>query len=136
MRILFILITLCLVCSSCNDSNKISIGNQLDVYYKGKGVKEEDARRLGEFLVSQGYSDSASGASVELSKDSSWLVKLVVKKEQADPSNQDMRTAIAIMQEDLRDSVFNGEATRVTLADEDLNEFKLDTLGRHSKKPE
>ncbi len=136
MRVIVSLLLLVSVLCACNGGGKITLQEKLDVYYRGKGVTEDDARRLGNFLYANGYFDTSARQSVQLDKDSTWIVRLVVKKELADPENEDMLKALRELESELQEGVFKGEKTRVALADDELNEFRIDTLKRNDSRPE
>lgn len=106
---------------SCNSyGKKILINDKSEVYYKGSGVSMEDAKRLGQFLLSRGYFNVSDQRSVQLTKKGdSYVVKLVVDQEYM-KAEDNVIAGFRVWQMWIEDSVFNGSQTELLLADTEL----------------
>ncbi len=132
MRNFIFLLFAAALCISCNEyGNKITIAKKNEVYYKGDGVKEDDAKRLGDFLLKQGYFDSTSARSVQLTKDSAtWIVKLVVDEEKLKGNATEVVMWMGILEMLMKEEVFAGADTRIELVDTTMSDIKNDSLRR------
>jgi hypothetical protein len=126
MRSIFCLLIASILLISCGSEygNKITINKYSEVFYKGKNVTEDDARKLGDFLLKEGYFDSTTNKSVQLTKDSAWVVKLVIDEKKYDPSDANVILGLHVLQLMMSEQVFNKEKTRVVLANEHMEEIK------------
>lgn len=106
---------------SCNSyGKKVLINEKSEVYFKGNGVSEEDAKRLGHFLLSRGYFNVSDKRSVQLTKHkSTYVVKLVVDPDYM-KADDTVLTGFKVWQMWIEDSVFNGSQTELLLADTEL----------------
>ena len=106
---------------SCNSyGKKVLINEKSEVYYKGKGVSEEDAKRLGHFLLSRGYFNASDKRSIQLTKHkSTYVVKLVVDQDYM-KADDTVLAGFKVWQMWIEDSVFNGSQTELLLADIEL----------------
>ena len=102
---------------------KVKINDKSEVYIKGAGVTEADAQKLGNYLLKIKFFDDSSHKSVQLLKDSTYVVKFVVD---ADALKQNPAAEVSFMaiQMLITDSVFNGKKVRVVLADNNLKDIK------------
>ena len=121
MRFLLNLLLISLFFISCNSyGKKVLINEKSEVYYKGSEVSEEDAKRLGEFLLSRGYFNVSDQRSVQLTKKGeSYVVKLVVDQEYM-KAEDNVIAGFRVWQMWIEDSVFNGSHTELLLADTEL----------------
>ena len=100
------------------------INDQSEVYYKGEGVTEDDARKLGDFLLSQGYFNTVDQRSVQLSREKdSYVVKMVVDEEKVN-TDETVLTGFKVWQMWIEESVFNGKQTKIVLANTELKTIK------------
>lgn len=117
---------LCL--ASCNLADnygeKVKFGKS-EVFYKGDGVSEKEAKAVGKFLEENEWFSKESAASAQVSKeDGTYLVRLVL----AEPKNftPDLRMRMWKLQNSLAEDVFNGKDARFVFTD---NKFKdLDVM--------
>lgn len=80
----------------------------------------EDAKRLGQFLLSRGYFNVSDQRSVQLTKKGdSYVVKLVVDQEYM-KAEDNVIAGFRVWQMWIEDSVFNGSQTELLLADTEL----------------
>ena len=126
-NLLLLLALFSMVLTSCNLFNdygkKVKIGNN-EVFYKGEGVTEEEAKKLGEYLKKDAYFDDKTEKSVQLTKSGSdYVVRLVVDKDKLDLKNTATMNQYWVMQHILSENVFNGAKTRVVLADTKLKDI-------------
>jgi hypothetical protein len=109
---------------SCNDyGKKVKINDNLEIYVKGNGVTENDARKLGNYLAELS-GDSKNQKSLQLSKDSGqYEVRMVVDQEKmkTDSVTDVNFTALKTLMET---QVFNNQPVRLTLTDDHFKDLK------------
>lgn len=133
--ILSLLVVVALTACS-NHGKKVKIeGSKGEVFYKGDGVTEDDAKKLGKFLKEQEYFDDSTKKSVQLmkAKNGGYDVRFVVdeKKLKEIPDADDRFILLgAVMSND----VFDKQPVNIFLADDGLKDFK--TLAYDKKKAE
>ena len=110
---------------SCNSyGKKVLINEKSEVYYKSNGVTEEDAKRLGHFLLSRGYFNASDKRSVQLTKHrDTFIVKMVVDHEYM-KAEDTVLAGFKVWQMWIEDSVFNGSQTELLLADTELKNIR------------
>jgi hypothetical protein len=126
-KILLLLLPFTLMLTSCdlfnNYGKKVEMGGN-EVYYKGDGVTEAEAKKLGEYLKEQKYFNDSSKKSVQLLKEGSdYVVKLVVDKDKVDLKNEPLMNQYWAMQILFSENVFNNAKTKVVLADTKLKDI-------------
>lgn len=123
---LFAAIVCLLVMSSCTDYGKkvTFTGNKGEVYYKGDGVTEADAKATGNFLADQQYFDNDKGRSVQISKDSGHIKARFVVDEKALGAVKDADEKFALIGAMLSKNVFNNTPVDVIYADENFKDIK------------
>lgn len=103
---------------------RIQINEFSEVFLEGKKMTEQDAQKLGAYLLDIGFFDASSKRSVQLSNNlDTVVVKFVVDTAKV-KANPVIETSFLAMQYLLRDSVFNGKPTTVILATERFKTFK------------
>lgn len=102
---------------------KVNINPTSEVYYKGDGVKEDDAVRLGQYLLRNKYFDSTTTKSVQLTKDTTFVVKFVIDETKL-KDNPMAEIGFMAMKSLLQDSVFNGQKIKVVLANTEMKSIK------------
>lgn len=112
--------------SSCTDfGTRVEINPKSEVYYKGDGVNEGDAKKLGAYLLQSGFFDSTSDKSVQLTKDSgAYVVRVVVKPEIYEKDPQLTADQFFVWQDQISENAFGGQKTRIILADEQFEDLK------------
>lgn len=122
MKYLFLFLSAIVLLCSCTDhGEKIEFGKS-EVFYKGKGVTEKEARKLGEYLEENGFFDGAP-KSVQLTHDGEdYLVHFVVDEK---AFTDVTRRSWWKLQYDLSEEVFNGKPTRIALADDQLKDKEV-----------
>lgn len=125
-RILPLALTALLFYSSCDllsgdYGEKVTIGKN-EVYYKGDGVTEQQAKETGAFLLEANWFDDKEPGSAQITKDSAgYLVHLVAHKNKI---SDHLRRNLWKTQRALSASVFNNQKVRFAFADDNLNDFE------------
>jgi hypothetical protein len=127
-RILLLAVSAILLLTSCNLFNnygkKYKVNDKSTVYYKGDGVTEADAKKLGEFLIQQGYFDTTSEKAVQLTKSGDdYALRFVVDKDKLE-KNKDAIPTFWRLQNTISEDVFNGKKTKIILADDKLKDIQ------------
>lgn len=136
-KILLLVLPLVLTLTSCDLFNdygkKVTIGKN-EVYYKGDGVTEADAKKLGDYLKTAGYFNDSATKSVQLTKqNNAYVVRLVVDKDKLDMNDKSTINEFWVMQSQIADGAFNGAKTKIILADTKLKDIQtLDDLNKVS----
>lgn len=109
---------------SCNSyGERHEVNKNSFVYYKGEGVNAEDAKRLGDFLLKNGYFDTVNQKTVQLTSSNDTMnVKFAVDKTKVSDDNAEM--LFSIMGAAISTDAFAGKPVKVVLADEKMEPFK------------
>ena len=120
------LVAATLVLTACNDyGTKVQITPTSEVYYKGEGVSEADAKKLGGFLKEQGFFDSSKATTVQLLKEGeSYVVKLVIDQEVVSKDKAFYNRFFWYMQQPLTEQVFGGKPAKIVFADDELKDLQ------------
>src|SRR5689334_16809799 len=125
-KIIWFVLAAVLVSSCSNHGKKVKIeGTKGEVFYKGDGVTERDAEKLGKYLKQEDYFDNSTDKSVQLMKrkDKGYEVHFVVdeKKIKETPGIEDRFLDFGVL---ISKNVFNDEPVDIFLSDEHLKDFK------------
>lgn len=125
-KISFLLLPVILLVSSCdlfnNYGKKVEFGKN-EVYYKGDGVTEKDAQKLGDYLTEQKYFDDENPKSVQVTHDGEdYIVHFVVDEKKVTDAG---RLYWWKQQQDLSTEIFDDKSVRIALADEKLNDLEV-----------
>jgi len=105
-----------------NFGKKVDFGES-QVYYKGDGVTEKDAKKLGDYLKKQQYFDNETPKSVQITHDEDdYLVHFVVDE---DKLTDAARFNFWKYQHDISNAVFGGDPVRIVLADNELEDIEI-----------
>jgi P pilus assembly chaperone PapD len=120
--ILAVLIAFVLV--SCNNyGKKVKIDDTMEVYLKGDSVNENQAKKMGNYLVKL-WSDSKQQKSLQLSKDSGlYIVKMVVDEDKF-KKDTTVDVAFIALKTLLETEVFNNQQIKFVLTDNTFNDIK------------
>lgn len=131
MKYYFFAIAIVILCSCNNYGKRVKINDNLTVFYKGEGVTESDAKKLGAFFESAGWGKDGA-ATVQLSKDSNtYVLRLPAKDEVYKANRERFRLAFWLTQDEVSEAVFNGSPTRVVLTDDRLRDVDpMDAITR------
>lgn len=116
-----------LILTSCEDYGKsVKINDKSEVFYKGDGVTEAEAKNLGAFLLKQEYFNTQDDRTVQLMKEGdSYVVKFIVDQEKIKQQDSaTVATGFKVWHMWIQDNVFNGAKVKVVLADEKLNPLR------------
>jgi hypothetical protein len=108
-----------------NYGKKVKIeGTKGEVYYKGEGVTETDARNTGEFLNKEGYFSSGKGASIQIAKEGEeYTLRFVYNKSVYDTiKNAD--DIFKIIGARASKAVFGGKKVNIALANKSFKDYK------------
>lgn len=127
-KILLLLLPVTLLFTSCdlfnNYGKKYKVNDKSTVYYKGDGVTEADAKKLGEFLVQEEYFDTKTDKAVQLIKDGDdYVLRFVVDKDKLD-KNKDAIPTFWRLQYTISEDVFNNKKAKIILADDHLKDIQ------------
>lgn len=126
--------------SSCDNltaksEKKVTIDDQYEVYYEGEVTKEE-ATALGEFLAEEKLFDE-EGDKAQLTKEDDEYVVRLAYDEDSYEKNKDLYVfGLNTFPSRISKDVFDGEATRLILADEefaDVEEIKKINMVKFGK---
>jgi hypothetical protein len=122
--ILFLLAAFSLAACS-NYGKKIKVeGTKGEVYYKGDGVTESDAKKTGEFLKKQGYFSADKGASVQLRKEAdAYVISFVYNKKVYD-TLKIADNLFKILGAQASKEVFDGKKVNIALTNDHFKEYK------------
>lgn len=128
MRRTFLLALLVtVVLAACtNHGKKIKVeGTKGEVYYKGDGVTEEDAKKTGEFLKTA-YLKPEKAASIQLTRDGDeYTLRFVYNKAVYDSlQGQGIDDQFKLLAAKASKEIFGGKKVKIALADDHFKDFK------------
>jgi hypothetical protein len=128
-RILLLLVPVTVLLASCNlfdnYGKKVQINSKSNVYYKGDGVTEADAKKLGDYLLKQEYFDDKNEASAQITKDGdTYVVRMVVNTEKLKEEKEKKLNFYWVMQSLIAENVFENAKTKIILTDEKLKDIE------------
>jgi len=108
-----------------NYGKKVPInGTKAEVYYKGEGVTEGDARKVGDFLKETGFLTSDKEASIQVTKvGERYIVRFVYNKEYYE-KKKDLEDFFKSYGVKMSKELFNGNKVDIALADKSFEDFK------------
>jgi hypothetical protein len=124
-KFLFLLLPVMVAFSSCDDyGKKVAVGES-EVFYKGEGVTQKDAEKVGDFLLENKLFDKKQKSSAQVTKDGdTYVVHLVMDAKKMDPG---LKLNMWKLQANLSNEVFGGADARFAFTDERLKD--QETLG-------
>jgi hypothetical protein len=135
-RTLWLLIAAGALLTSCNLFNnhgkKVRINDKSTVYFKGEGVTEAEAKKLGEYLSKNGVFDGKEDKAVQILKEGdNFVVRIPVKQDVINKDREKYETQFWFWQELLSENVFDGKKTKVILTDDQFKDVTiLDDLNK------
>lgn len=109
-------------CSNYGKKVKVE-GTKGEVYYKGSGVNESDARRLGDYLKNAGFFQSDKPASIQLVRDGDvYTVRFVYNKEYYE-KNKNLEDVFKSMAVRMSKELFNGKKVNIALANNHMKDY-------------
>jgi hypothetical protein len=127
MKTYFVLLLSVLVLtSSCNlfsnYGKKVEVGKS-EVFYKGDGVTEKNAKQLIDYLIEQDFFDKKKDQSAQLTYDGEdYIVRLVYDK---NVLNDKIRAALWKFQYHISTNVFDNKPVRIALANDKLEDYEV-----------
>ncbi|HEY0355697.1 MAG TPA: hypothetical protein VGC29_05810 [Flavisolibacter sp.] len=127
-KILLCAVAVSVLLTSCdlfgNFGKKVEINEKNHVYYKGDGVTEDDAKKLGNYFVEAGAFDGKEEKSIQLSKDGdAYVVRLVIKEDVINKERERYETIFWYWQDLISENVFEGKKTKVILTDDKFKDL-------------
>ncbi len=125
-KVLILIFLVSMFVTSCNNyGKKVTFeGTKGEVYYKGDGVTEADAKKLGDYLKTIDYINNNKESSFQLTKNGdTYVFKLVINKAVYDtmPGLDKSYKALGAL---VSEKVFDGKKVDVGLTDDYFKEFK------------
>jgi hypothetical protein len=123
-KIIFILVAALSLAACSNYGKKIKVeGTKGEVYYKGDGVTEADAKKTGEFLKEEFFS-SGKEASVQITKEGEeFTIRFVYNKAVYD-TLQGAEEAFKTIGAKASKELFGGKKVNIALANSSFKDFK------------
>ncbi len=124
-KIMLSLLVVVALTACSNHGKKVKIeGTKAEVYYKGDGVTEDDAKKTGEFLKSVSLFNSGKEASVQLTKEGEeYTIRLVYDKDVAD-TLKGLDDAFKLIAAQASKEVFGGKKVNIALANKTFKDYK------------
>ncbi|MEO7309757.1 MAG: hypothetical protein ABIX01_05125 [Chitinophagaceae bacterium] len=125
LKSLLVLPLAVMVLSSCSDyGKKIKVeGTKGEIYYKGEGVTESDAKKVGDYLKKDFFSNDKA-ASVQLTKDGDgYMVRFVYDKEYYEKT-KGLEDFFKLMAVNLSKEVLGDKKVNIALSETDFKDFK------------
>jgi hypothetical protein len=132
-KILLLLLPVMLILTSCdlfnNFGKKVAVNDKMTVYYKGDGVTESDAKKLGEW-IDQNRGDNKDELTAQIMKEGdAYVVRMPVKEELVNKDKERYERIFWYMQDQISEGVFDGKKTKIILTDNKLKDkMALDEL--------
>ncbi|MEO6612522.1 MAG: hypothetical protein ABIT05_05500 [Chitinophagaceae bacterium] len=126
MRRLFVLAVLVtLGLSACTDNGKKIMveGTKGEIYYKGDGVTEDDAKKTGQFLK-EVFLSPDKGASIQVTRDAEvYTLRFVYNKDVYD-TLKGVDDQFKLLAAKASKEVFGGKKVTIALADKNFKDYK------------
>ena len=124
-KIILSLLVVVSLTACTNYGKKVKVeGTKAEVYYKGEGVTEDDAKKTGKFLKEASLFNSGKGASVQITKEGEeYTIRLVYDKSIYD-TLKGADDAFKLLGVKASKEVFGGKKVNVALADKGFKDFK------------
>lgn len=110
-------------CSNYGKKIKIS-GTKGEVYYKGEGVTESDAMKVGDYLKETSFFGNEKGASVQLTKIGERFVMRFVYSKDYYEKTKGLEKVFQTIGVKMSETIFNGSKVDIILTDSNFNDFK------------
>jgi hypothetical protein len=125
LKILTLIMVVSMFASCSNYGKKVTFeGTKGEVYYKGDGVTEADAKKLGDYLKTIDYINNSKESSFQLTKkDGDYLLKLVINKAVYDSIKglDQSYKALGVL---VSQKVFDGKKVDIGLTNDVFEDFK------------
>lgn len=123
-NIKILLLVFAIFFASCNEyGKKINVSEYTEVYIKGDGVTEADAKKFGNYLDTT-YKDSKNKKSFQITKDSGqYVIRMVVDEEKV-KSDTTLDESFMALQFLFESQVFTGNRVKLILTDNKFSDIK------------
>lgn len=113
-----------IVLTSCNDyGKKITIDDSMEVYLKGDSVNENQAKKMGNYLVKL-WPNARQKKSLQLSKDSGeYVVKMVVDENKI-KQDSTLHAGFTALKTMLQTDIFDNQPIKFVLANDTFKDIK------------
>ncbi len=135
-KILLVAVAFSVLLTSCNlfgnFGKMVEINDKSEVYYKGEGVTEDDAKKLGKYFEEIGVFNNKEEKAVQISKEGdAYIVRLVIKEDVVKADQDRYETIFWYWQDMISENVFNGGKTTIILTDEKFKDLiSLDEMNK------
>ena len=103
---------------------KVEVGDNIEVYYKGKGVTEEQAQTLGEFMKNRGFGDKDFSMQITMPEgEKSYIVKMVYQEDYYKKHKEALDHTFSVMTDQISEKVFDGDPVVIELVDDKMKEY-------------
>jgi len=110
-------------CSNYGKKVKVE-GTNAEIYYKGDGVTEDDAKKTGEFLKGVSLFSSGKDASLQLTREGDvYTIRMVYDKKVAD-TLKGLDDAFKLIAAQASKDVFGGKKVNIALANKSFKDYK------------
>ena len=123
-KILIGLVAMITLASCTNHGKKIKIdGTKAEVYIKGDGVTEDEAKKAGDYLKKEFLPSNDKEASMQITRDGDvYTMRFVYDKKHYDTANVD--DAFKMIAAGLSKEVFSGKKVDIALSDKHFKDYK------------
>ena len=123
IKLLPLLSLIMVFAASCsNYGTRVKINDKIEVYYKGDGVNEADATKVGK-CIDTTFKSATNNKTLQVTKDSGqYVVRMVVDKEKVKDNALDV--SFMAMQFLIESQVFTGSKVKLVLTDEYFKDIK------------
>ncbi len=124
-KITLILLVALSLAACTNHGKKIEVpGTKAEIYYKGDGVTEDDAKKTGEFLKESDIFSAGNKASIQLTKEGEeYTIRFVYDKSVYD-TLKGVDDVFKIIGAKASKEVFGGKKVNIALANKSFKDFK------------
>jgi hypothetical protein len=121
MKKIFTILVLTISLMACKSyGHSIFINGKSIVYYKGN-VQVAEAKKLGDFLLLQGYFNTTDQKAVQLlKKGSTYMVRFIVEENDIEADRENILFAFEVWRDWIQEHVFPNEKIQVELVNERL----------------
>jgi len=124
-KIILILLAGVMLTACSNHGKKVKVdGTKGEVYYKGDGVTEADAKKTGDFLKTQGYFTAENGSSVQVMKDGENYTMRFVYDKKIFETLEGAENAFKGLAIKAATEIFGGKKVTIALADKSFKDYK------------
>lgn len=124
-KILFISLLSVIFMACANHGKKIKIeGTKAEIFYKGDGVTESDAKKTGDLLKSKFIKSNDKKASMQLTKENDAYTIRFVYDEEIYKTLKDVDNEFKYLAAMASKDIFNGKKVNIALADDHFKDWK------------